>query len=88
MVGPADVGEQTVPAQQVSSAGWQGSPAATHAEPVIDRSTAEQTSAPGVPTQDPTQQSSVAPQGAPSGMQALRQERAPVVSRMHRPPRH
>ncbi len=69
MVAPPGVAEQAVPAQQVESAGWQGSPAAAQTGPATDMSTDEQTSAPGVPTQVPAQQSSLAAQGAPSGAQ-------------------
>jgi len=77
-----------VAAQQVESAGLQGSPAAAQVGPAMERLTGEQTSAPAGPTQLPAQQSPVVPQGAPSGAQTLRHERVPAASGTQRPPQH
>jgi len=82
------VAAQVVAAQQVESAGLQGSPAAAQVGPAIERLTGEQTSAPAGPTQLPAQQSPVVPQGAPSGAQTLRHERVPAASGTQRPPQH
>ena len=76
----------TVPLQQTSWADVQAAPAAAQAGSGGACSGGAQIKLPGLPTQVPPQQSSVAVHGAPVGAQPLRQASVPVVSGKHRWP--
>ncbi len=70
---------QRVPAQQAGAAGSQASPAPTHrATPPSLPLGGRQTVWPGSPPHEPSQQSPLVAQEAPTGTHAERQVRTPV----------
>ena len=68
-VAPPRTSAQMVPPQQASLVGSQLAPTPLQAGPDGAAVTGEQIKLPGAPIQAPSQQSSVAPQGAPLGAQ-------------------